>query len=132
MSDLNFSYEPESDVPRQAYRAKVPGLTARVAASGAGYNVQDVSAGGVSLEDPGETLKGGDVLELDLLLKDRVIIAGLRAQLARRHKESAGLKFTDITQRQEERLDKLVLEVQKYLISKRKIGGSHIDDEQET
>jgi len=132
MSDLFFTYEPETDVPRQAYRAKVPGLSARDKATGSGYSVQDISAGGLSLDDRNETLKKGDAIEIDVLLKDRVIIAGLKAEVARRQNETAGLKFTGLSQRQEERLDKLVLEVQKYLISKNKSGGSPLDDEQET
>jgi c-di-GMP-binding flagellar brake protein YcgR len=127
-----FTYEPASDVQRQAYRARVPGLMARDVANQAQYHVHDISALGISLEDPGGALKPGDALVVDIQLKDQPIIVGLRAQVARHHSSVAGLKFTDLSQRQEERLDKLVLEVQKYLISKSKTCGSHIDDEHKT
>lgn len=132
MNKLTFTYETPSGMPRQAYRARVPGLVGRDIASQTVYHVRDISAGGVSLEDPARALKTGDVLELDVLIRDRVIIAGLRAEVARHVETTAGLKFTGLTRHQEERLDKLVLEVQKHLISKSKHGGSHIDDEQTT
>jgi len=132
MNKLFFTYESTSDVPRQAYRARVPGLLGRDVATKTVYLVHDISAGGISLEDPAGALKTGDGLELDVLIKDRTIIAGLRAEVARHVETIAGLKFTGLTQHQEQRLDKLVLEVQKHLISKSKHGGSHIDDEQTT
>jgi c-di-GMP-binding flagellar brake protein YcgR len=132
MNKLSFSYDSTSSVPRQAYRAQVPGLMARDVATGTPYHVRDISAGGTSLEDPAGVYKTGDVLVIDVLIKDRVIIPGLKALVARHVETIAGLKFTDLTQRQEEHLDKLVLEIQKYLISKSKHGGSHIDDENPT
>ena len=94
--------------------------------------MQDISAGGVCLDDPAGTLAPGKSLELDVLIREQIVIAGLPAQVTRRQGDMAGLKFTGLAQRQEERLDKLVLEVQKYLISKMKSGGSHIDEEQQT
>jgi len=127
-----FTYEPASAVQRQAYRARVPGLRAKDVANQGQFHVHDISALGMSLEDPGGTLKSGDALVVDIQLKDQPIIVGVRAQVARHHASVAGLKFTDLSQRQEERLDKLVLEVQKYLISKSKTCGSHIDDEHKT
>ncbi|MFP5223483.1 MAG: PilZ domain-containing protein [Acidobacteriota bacterium] len=132
MNKLTFTYETPSSMPRQSYRARVPGLVGRDIASQTVYHVRDISAGGVSLEDPAGALKIGDVLEMDVLIRDRVIIADLRAEVARHVGTTAGLKFTGLTRHQEERLDKLVLEVQKHLISKSKHGGSHIDDEQTT
>jgi hypothetical protein len=127
-----FTYESSSGSSRHAYRARVPGLVARDCATQALYPVNDISAGGMSLEDEAGSLKAGDVLSMDVLLKDHVILTGLAAEVARRHETVAGLKFTDLTRRQEERLDKLVLEVQKYLISKSKLHGSRFDDEHKT
>ena len=127
-----FTYEPASDAQRQAYRTRVPGLMAKDAGTQATFQVNDISALGMSLEDPGETLKQGDARQFDVLLKDQAIVTGLMAQVARHQASVAGLKFTDLTQRQEERLDKLVLEVQKHLISKSKTCGSHFDDEHKT
>lgn len=129
----SFSFEMVSDGPRQAYRARVPGLMAKNLATQKLYPVQDISAGGFSLEAPEGDLPSGKMLEFDVLLKDHVIIAGLKAEQSRNGNGVTGLKFTDLTRRQEERLDKLVLEVQKHFISKSKQdGGSHIDDEHKT
>ena len=132
MKKQPLSFELVTDGPRKAYRARVPGLMAKDLAAKKLYPVHDISAGGFSLEAVAEDFTTGRVLEFDVLLKDHVIIAGLKAELSRHGNGVAGLKFTDLTQRQEERLDKLVLEVQKHLISKSKHGGSHIDDEQKT
>lgn len=132
MSELFFTYEPEKEAQRKAYRAKAPGLKARDRGTAALYEVLDISAGGISLDDAAGQLQPGTALELDVLIREQVVIAGLSAQVTRRHENLAGLRFTNLPQRQEERLDKLVLEVQKYLISKMKSGGSHIDDDQQT
>ncbi len=132
MSDLVFTYEPERDNPRQAYRAKVPGLAAKDRAMDASFVVQDISVGGVSLLDPDDKLKMDQSLEFDVLIKEHVLIVGIKAQVTRRDGTLVGLRFNELEQRQEERLDKLVLEVQKHLISKRKSGGSHIDDDSKT
>jgi hypothetical protein len=129
---FSFIYEQSSDMPRQAYRARVPGLKAKDLATQKVFQVHDISAFGIALEDEAGVLKIGDALEIDILLKDHSIIAGLKAVVTRCQNRVAGLKFLDPTQRQEERLDKLVLEVQKYLIFKSKIGESHGDDEHET
>lgn len=127
-----FTYEQSPGAPRKAYRARVPGLVARDCATQTVFPVNDISAGGISLEDDAAALNVGNVLNIDVLLRDHVILTGLLAEVARRKDHVAGLKFTDLTQRQEERLDKLVLEVQKYIISKTKLYGSHIDDEHTT
>lgn len=132
MNKPMFTYQPDSGSARHAYRARVPGLEARAGATQLVYPVHDISATGMSLDDEAGRLEPGNCLEFDVLLKDHVIITGLKASVARRQDRLAGLKFTDLTRRQEERLDKLVLEVQKHMISKSKIGGSHIDDENET
>jgi len=125
-------YESCDGTCRKAYRTRVPGLVAKDCATQAVYPVQDISATGISLVDEAGALKEGDVLHMDVVLKDHSIVTGLLAEVARRCENTAGLKFTDLTQRQEERLDKLVLEVQKYLISKSKMYGSDIDDEHKT
>ena len=132
MKELSFSYQPATDAPRQAFRASMPGLAAKVAPDGDMHDVHDVSAGGLSLEDSKRSLALGLTLTLDLHLKGRVIITGLQAEVARHEKDLTGLKFTNLSRKQEEHLDKLVLEVQKHHISKSKNAGSHFDDDPKT
>lgn len=131
MSKLTFSFETASGSARQAFRARTPGLCACVRPSGEVFKASDISSGGVFLEDA-QSLGAGNQIEIDVLIKDAVIVAGIVAEVARVLPDGAGLRFTGLTLRQEERLDKLVLEIQKHLISKKQSGGSHIDDEQET
>lgn len=128
---LSFAFEaPEGN--RQAFRACLEGLVAQVGPAQAGYSVGNVSAGGVGLHDANGTLRPGDSCEIALLYKGRSLASGLSARVTRRDGDMAGLRFTDLSRRQEERLDKLVLEVQKYLITQRKNRGCNIDEEHET
>jgi len=131
-NDLTFTYEPEKEANRQAFRAQFPDMAAWVLPLEKRLRVRDVSAGGASLDDPQGLLGQGEQATLDLLVKDRVLIRGIAAQVARHTGAVAGLRFTGLTRKQEEHLDKLVLEVQKYLIAKQKTGGSHIDDDNTT
>ncbi|WP_243367565.1 PilZ domain-containing protein [Fundidesulfovibrio soli] len=132
MNELEFSYEGDANEHRKAFRASMPGLVALAAGMPEPYHVGDVSAGGISLADPRSLLQPGDERELDLVCKGRKLISGLAARVARRNGELAGLTFTDLTLIQEQKLDKLVLEVQKYQITQSKNRGCHIDDEHAT
>lgn len=132
MSKLSFTYDAGPEANRQAYRASIKGLMAQAVVTRDVYAVHDISAGGISLRDTRGSLKPGDTLAIDIQLNGRVLIAGLAAEVARRHEDVAGLRFKDLSRRMEERLDKLVLEVQKYLITKSKTCGCHIDDEHTT
>lgn len=129
MKELSFSFEEAAQEARQAFRTSVPGLEARDTSSGRAYPVHDISAGGMSLEDKGRAIEPGELLCFDLCFKGRALIAGLAARGVRHGQDRAGMKFETKSPRQEERLDKLVLEVQKYHIAKNKTGGSHIDHE---
>ncbi|GFK95694.1 Flagellar brake protein YcgR [Fundidesulfovibrio magnetotacticus] len=131
-NDLMFTYEAEKEANRQTFRARFPDMAAWTLPLEQSFPVHDISAGGVSLDDPGGALAEQAELVLDILLRGRPLIRSLKAQVARRKDTVAGLKFLDLTRRQEEHLDKLVLEVQKYLIAKQKTGGSHIDDDNQT
>lgn len=132
MNELDFSYEGDANEHRKAYRASLPGISALAAGAPEPYDVGDISAGGLSLVDPRGMLQPGDECALDLVCKGRKLISGLAARVARRNGCLAGLTFKDLTQAQEQKLDKLVLEVQKYQITQSKNRGCHIDDEHAT
>jgi len=132
MNELFFTYDADTEEHRKGYRARLPGIGAQAVGTQEAYDVHDISVGGLSLVDARQSLVPGDERTLDLLCKGRRLISGLAAQVARRQGDLAGLRFTDLTQRQEQQLDKLVLEVQKYLITQSKNRGCHIDDEHAT
>ncbi|MFP5239993.1 MAG: PilZ domain-containing protein [Acidobacteriota bacterium] len=132
MNELEFSYEGDANEHRKAFRASLPGLVALAADAPEPYSVGDVSVGGLSLADPQGELRPGAEHTFDLVCKGRKLISGLAARVARRNGELAGLTFRDLNQTQEQKLDKLVLEVQKYQITQSKNRGCHIDDEHAT
>lgn len=120
---MDFKIEvPDGDNQRGAFRARIPGLKAKVRETGASFDVKDVSATGTALLATVESrLKEGATVTLDLLIADKPVLVGLKTQIVRRiNEEVLACKFVSPDRRQEARLDKLVLEVQKRMIAQRK------------
>jgi len=113
---------PDGDNQRGAFRTRIPGLKAKVQESGASFNVKDLSATGAALLAGVESrLKEGLTVTLDLVIGDKPVLMGIRSKIVRRiNKEVLACQFEALDRRQEARLDKLVLEVQKRLIAQRK------------
>ena len=118
----DFSISFPADTDRAAYRASAPGLTARLP-GGLAYEVKDLSVNGISLVCSG--IKPSDkIIEIDLLLANRLYLSKLSSQLVRGGTSGvAAFSFVGLTQQQEERLDKLVLSIQKQRIEMRKVHG---------
>lgn len=122
--DLKFSIQKKDAGPRRAYRAKVPGLKAVIPAKGGEYEVIDLSATGMSLKDEDGVLREGELLECDLFLNRRIFLSEIKTRVMRVKKGVAGCNFESVDRHKEERLDKLILEVQKRLIATRKQARS--------
>jgi c-di-GMP-binding flagellar brake protein YcgR len=119
--DLEFSIKPPEGGQRRAYRTKVPGLKAVIPAKDAQFNVGDLSATGLSLNAGEGQLEEGESIEMELFLNKKLFLSGIKARVMRILDDgTAGCNFEIMDQRKEERLDKLVLEVQKRLIAMRK------------
>lgn len=119
--DLDFSIKAPKGGQRRAYRTKVPGLKAVVPAKEREFTVGDLSATGLSLHAAKGVLKEGETIVMDLFLNKKLFLSGIKARVMRiLDDDSAGCNFEAMGQRKEERLDKLVLEVQKRLIAMRK------------
>jgi c-di-GMP-binding flagellar brake protein YcgR len=83
--------------------------------------VGDLSATGLSLNAAKGELQEGESIEMDLFLNNKLFLSGIKARVMRILDDgTAGCNFETMEQRKEERLDKLVLEVQKRLIAMRK------------
>lgn len=122
---MEFSYKPPEDDKgggRSTFRARVPGLDARVVELSAAFPVTDVSAGGFAVESDGKPFSLGMKITIDLLIKQQAYITGLAAVVRRiiPDRLTVGCSFEPMDRRQEARLDKLVLEVQKRMIDLRK------------
>jgi hypothetical protein len=111
------------DKLRQAYRTRVPGLDVRVITKTGpeDFAVQDISASGFAFSDHPRRYSPGMVFSFDLLLNKRLFLGDLKGKVMRvLDKGIIGCVFEAMERRQEIKLDKLVLEVQKRLIELRK------------
>ena len=118
MSGFDFSLDADSK--RRAFRAQVPGLVARVKESGLAFHVQNISATGFAIQPPCGAFGEGEDFQIDLLLNHRLYIADLECVVIRKLDNGMiGCDFKALDRRQEARLDKLVLEVQKRMIARK-------------
>ncbi len=109
------------DQLRKAFRTKVPGLTARFAATKKVFEVKDLSASGFAVLDPEKGFKEGQSLEVDLLIGNKLFLPKAAAQVMRVLDNGIiGINFIELERQKQVKLDKLVLEVQKRLIELRK------------
>ncbi len=121
-SSFEFSLAEEDQGQRLAYRALVHGIEARIS----GKYVQpivDISVTGYAFQcTNGITVHEGDIFPMQLEVKGRPIIMNLRAKVIRvTSRGVVACNFIDLSERQEYALDKLVLEIQKRFIEKKKM-----------
>ncbi len=113
----------EEDKLRQAYRTRVPGLDIRINSKRGplDFPVSDISALGFAFEDNPRGYSPGQEFTFDLLLAKKLFLGDLKAKVMRvLDRGIIGCNFLVMERRQEIKLDKLVLEVQKRLIELRK------------
>jgi len=114
----------EEDKLRQAYRTRVPGLDVRVITKSGpqDFPVSDISASGFAFADNPRGYNSGMTFSFDLLLNKKLFLGDLKGKVMRviTEKGIIGCNFDGMERRQEIKLDKLVLEVQKRLIELRK------------
>jgi len=121
---MDFDIKLDGDEKlRQAFRTRVPGLDVRVItkAGPQDFPVSDISATGFAFADTPRNYSSGMEFSFDLLLGKRLFLGDLKAKVMRvLDKGIIGCNFMEMDRRQEIKLDKLVLEVQKRLIELRK------------
>lgn len=122
--DFDIQMPGEDDKLRQAYRTRVPGLDIRVTSERGvqDFPILDISASGFAFGDNPRFYSSGQELQVQLLLAKRLFLDDVKAKVMRviTEKGIIGCVFTGLDRRQEIKLDKLVLEVQKRLIELRK------------
>lgn len=122
--NMDFEIKMDGDDKlRQAFRTRVPGLDVRVITQNGpqDFPVNDISATGFAFADSPRKYSAGMVFSFDLLLGKRLFLGDLKGKVMRvLDKGIIGCNFMEMERRQEIKLDKLVLEVQKRLIELRK------------
>ena len=112
---------------RSAYRTRVPGLAVVVCDKDHRFSVRDLSVTGVAIDvqEADHTVLDGTTV--DLMLLETPVLKGVRLESVRLfEKRFLACRFRGLTRRQEANLDKLVLEVQKRIISLRKANETNL------
>jgi c-di-GMP-binding flagellar brake protein YcgR len=121
MPDFTLNMPNEDDRLRQAFRTRIPGADGRVSGTDRIYEVKDLSATGFALGCSDGSFKEGQEFKVDLLLNRKPFITEIGAKVMRVLANGiVGCNFLGLDRRQQIKLDKLVLEVQKRLIAMRK------------
>lgn len=122
---MGFEVEIRSGVEpqlRKAFRTKVPGLTARFVGQERPFDVKDLSATGFAVLEPDADLSEHQQIECDLLINNKLFLGRVKAEIRRVLDNGIiGINFIELDRKQQAKLDKLVLEVQKRLIELRKV-----------
>ena len=124
---FDFKFPKGHTEHRGAYRTRVPGLAVVVCGTEHRFNVRDLSATGVAFDVQGADHAVPDGTAVDLMLLETPVLKGVRLELVRRFEERfLACRFRGLTRRQEANLDKLILEVQKRIISLRKANETNL------
>ena len=123
--DLDVKYPGEERLKRKAYRVQLVGLKVSLDGSGMSFSVLDLSATGVAF-DPGahkHNFVKGAIISISLWWKNKLIMEGLKARIVRVANKLVACQFEKMDYKQELKLDKLILEVQKKMIALKKKSG---------
>ncbi len=127
--DFEINLPNDDARQRQAFRTKVPGFNARFEGVEGDFPVKDLSATGFAIIDASNAVSEGVDLVATLLLKEKVFLGKVPVRVMRVMGDGlVGLNFENIDRRQQIKLDKLVLEVQKRLIALKKAKRVEQDD----
>lgn len=129
--DFEIKLPNEDDLQRKAYRTKVPGFNAFFEATQGKYSIKDLSATGFAIEDESKSFEEGKEYAVELRLKEKTFLGGITVQAMRVLSNGiVGFNFANLDRRQQLKLDKLVLEVQKRLIALKKAKRQQDADDQ--
>ncbi len=121
-SRFAFTMDEDGQTQRHAYRTNVHGIEVRLNRGNNIYKVVDLSVTGCAFQMPKKILAEGHILTLQMEVRQRIILADIRARVIRSTDRGiVACNFVDLTERQEYSLDKLVLEIQKRIIEVSKL-----------
>ncbi len=121
---MEISFESKNQA-RGAFRTSIPGLVIKISGRPKPYAVKDFSVNGLAFASDKDSFGVDEQFEVDFILGKKVLLSGLVLKVVRDiGKGLMGCIFVELDKYQEERLDKLVLEVQKRMILLRKKKGA--------
>ncbi|WP_027179101.1 PilZ domain-containing protein [Maridesulfovibrio bastinii] len=117
----------DSNSSRGAFRTSLPGLAVRIEGYDKNFQVKDFSVKGVAFCSEEHTFDLETELNISLILGEKELLTDLNIKVVRDIGDGLmGCVFVDLDMYQEQRLDKLVLEVQKHMILLRKKKGRKV------
>lgn len=127
---VDYPGDDYQDHKRRAVRVHLPGLKVWVLERNASYSVVDLSTFGLAFKDASKSHRVGEDISLDVHVQGKVWIAGLEAKIvAIRDDILVACTFPSMSKLQEQRMDKLSLEIQKRWIKNRKLQKQQGEDE---
>ncbi|MCT4536196.1 PilZ domain-containing protein [Halodesulfovibrio sp.] len=120
MSDLEFTM-PTSNERRRAFRAKAYGISVAFEEKNVTCDILDVSVTGFAIKTESLFLKEGAEHSISIQVAGKAYLSDLTCRVVRILDNGIiGCDFRTLDRRQEARLDRLVLELQKRMIAKKK------------
>ncbi len=117
---LEFHYESTNDHSRMSYRISFPGMYARIGQTDKTTDVLNLSSTGVALKIFSPKVKIGDVMMITFMLDAKVLMANVKIKIVHvdQNREVLGCEYMDFTRSQEQKLDVLILKLQKLEIQR--------------
>jgi hypothetical protein len=127
---VDYPGEDYQEYKRRAVRVHLPGLSVWIPKRDASYPVVDLSTFGLAFKDESKSHRVEEGILLDVHVQGKVWIAGLEAKIvAIRDDILVACTFPNMSRLQEQRMDKLSLEIQKRWIRNRKLQKQQGEDE---
>ena len=120
MHEISFTM-PDSDEKRRAFRARAYGVAVVFEEQNVTCDISDVSVTGFAIKNESMSLKENYDYTISILVAGKIYLSGLTCRVVRKLDSGLiGCDFRSLDRRQEARLDRLVLELQKRMIAKKR------------
>ena len=120
MSNLNFTM-PAGNERRRAFRAKAYGVAVTFEEQNVTCDILDVSVTGFAIKNESISVKEGAEYSITVTVAGKMYLSDLTCRVVRKLDNGIiGCDFRSLDRRQEARLDRLVLELQKRMIAKKR------------
>lgn len=116
---ISFKYKSASTTPRMSYRIKYSDMRVAIEPTHTICNVDNFSLAGIAFMKPLSTeYKKGEIIQFALVVHNRIYIPHLKAEIVRvdNAQNIICCSFRELLPIQEKKLDRFILQLQKYEI----------------
>ena len=125
-ADFDFHYTGPENKNRVTYRVSIQDALVHIEGHAAPYALSNISASGLAFYAPDAGFNHGEELIADITGKKRGFLKGLKLEIVRVNRKEGivACKMVDLDSDNEALIDKLVLEVQKRELARKRAGAS--------